>query len=90
MWIFSHKAGKEVWTKGPLSLLILPNANLSYLVQPESYTNMNAMEFINDEYASWDITYFMNGALLNRIPLIKNLQNGEGLFFPGYVRSLDG
>ena len=39
------KAGK-VWTKAPYPLLILPNANLSYLVQPESYTNMNAMEFI--------------------------------------------
>ena len=51
---------------------------------------MNAMEFINDEYASWDITYFMNGALLNRIPLIKEVKMERGLFFPGYVRSLDG
>ena len=76
------KAGK-VWTKAPYPLLILPNANLSYLVQPESYTNMNAMEFINDEYASWDITYFMNGALLNRIPLIKKLKWREVLSFRG-------
>ena len=76
------KAGK-VWTKVPYPLLILPNANLSYLVQPESYTNMNAMEFINDEYASWDITYFMNGALLNRIPLIKKLKWREVFSFRG-------
>ena len=76
------KAGK-VWTKAPYPLLILPNANLSYLVQPESYTNMNAMEFINDEYASWDITYFMNGALLNRIPLIKKLKWREVFSFRG-------
>lgn len=40
--------------QGSISLLILPNANLSYTIQPESYTNMNAMEFISDEYASWD------------------------------------
>ena len=76
------KAGK-VWTKAPYPLLILPNANLSYLVQPESYTNMNAMEFINDEYASWDLTYFMNGALLNRLPLIKKLKWREVFSFRG-------
>ena len=34
------KAGK-VWTKVPYPLLILPNANLSYTIQPEAYTNMN-------------------------------------------------
>ncbi len=44
---------------------------------------MNAMEFINDEYASWDITYFMNGALLNRIPLIKKLKWREVFSFRG-------
>lgn len=32
------KAGK-VWNKVPYPLLILPNANLSYTIQPESYTN---------------------------------------------------
>ena len=31
------KAGK-VWTKVPYPLLILPNANLSYTIQPEAYT----------------------------------------------------
>ncbi len=76
------KAGK-IWSKVPYPLLFLPNANLSYTVQPESYTNMNAMEFLNDEYASWDITYYMNGNLLNRIPLIKKLKWREVLAFRG-------
>ena len=75
------KAGK-VWTKAPYPLLILPNANLSYLVQPESYTNMNAMEFINDEYASWDI--------VEPYPAYQEVKMERGLFFPGYVRTLDG
>ena len=44
-------------------LLIIPNANLSYTIQPESYSLMNAMEFMNDEYASWDVTYYLNGFL---------------------------
>jgi len=76
------KAGK-VWNKVPYPLLILPNANLSYTIQPESYTNMNVMEFINDEYASWDLTYYMNGNLLNRLPLIKKLKWREVFCFRG-------
>lgn len=76
------KAGK-VWNKVPYPLLILPNANLTYTIQPETYTNMNAMEFINDEYASWDITYYMNGNLFNRIPLIKKLKWREVFCFRG-------
>lgn len=81
------KAGK-VWSKVPYPLLILPNANLSYTIQPESYTNMNAMEFINDEYASWDLTYYMNGLLLNRVPLIKKLKWREVLTFRGMFGNL--
>ena len=67
------KAGK-VWDKVPFPLLIMPNANLSYTIQPESYSLMNAMEFMNDEYFSWDVTYFLNGWLFNRVPLLKKLK----------------
>ena len=76
------KAGK-VWTEVPYPLLILPNANLSYTIQPETYTNMNPLEFINDEYASWDLTYYLNGNLLNRIPLLKKLRWREVFCFRG-------
>ncbi len=67
------KAGK-VWNKVPFPLLIIPNANLSYTIQPESYSLMNAMEFMNDEYFSWDVTYFLNGFVFNHIPLLKKLK----------------
>ena len=66
------KAGK-IWNTVPFPLLISPNANLSYTIQDESYWLMNAMEFFNDEYASWDLTYFMNGLIFNRLPLIRKL-----------------
>ena len=66
------KAGK-VWNKVPFPLLITPNANLSYTIQDESFWLMNAMEFFNDEYASWDLTYYMNGLIFNRLPLIRKL-----------------
>lgn len=76
------KAGK-VWTEVPYPLLILPNANMSYTIQPETYTNMNPLEFINDEYVSWDLTYYMNGNLLNRLPLIQKLRWREVFCFRG-------
>lgn len=81
------KAGK-VWNKVPYPLLILPNANLSYTIQPESYTNMNAIEFINDEYVSWDITYYMNGLILNRMPLLKKMKLREVFSLRGMYGNL--
>lgn len=81
------KAGK-VWNSVPFPLLPLPNANLTYTIQPETYTNMNALEFISDEYVSWDLTYYMNGNLLNRLPLIKKLQWREVFCFRGLLGHL--
>lgn len=81
------KVGK-VWNKVPYPLLILPNANLSYTIQPESYTNMNAIEFINDEYISWDFAYYANGLILNRIPLLKKLKLREVFSFRGLYGNL--
>lgn len=42
--------GGKVWSKVSYPDLLLPNANLSYTIQPESYALMNAMEFMNDQY----------------------------------------
>lgn len=81
------KAGK-VWNKVPFPLLIIPNANLSYTIQPESYSLMNAMEFMNDEYASWDVTYYLNGFIFNRIPLFKKLKWREVLSCRGLYGNL--
>lgn len=76
------KAGK-VWNKVPFPLLIMPNANLSYTIQDGSYSLMNAMEFFNDEYVSWDLTYYMNGLIFNRLPLIRKLNWREVISFKG-------
>lgn len=69
--------GGHVWSRVPYPDLLIPNANLSYTIQPESFALMNAMEFINDTYASWDVTYWANGALFNYIPLLKKLRLRE-------------
>ena len=76
------KAAK-IWSKVPYPELLIPNANLSYTVQPESFALMNAMEFVNDQYLSWDVTYWINGAILNRIPFIKKLKMREVVSFRG-------
>jgi hypothetical protein len=81
------QAGK-VWSKVPYPLLIIPNANLSYSIEAESYTLMDPMEFINDRYVSWEATYFMNGALFNRLPLIKYLKLREVFAFRGWYGGL--
>ena len=81
------KAGK-IWSKVAYPDLMIPNANLSYTIQPETYSLMNAMEFANDQYVSWDLTYWMNGLIFNRIPLVKKLKLREVLSFRGIYGGL--
>ena len=40
---------------------------------------MNPLEFVTDQYASWDVSYYLNGWLFNRLPLIKKLKWREVL-----------
>lgn len=63
--------GGVIWSQVPFTELLWPNANLSYTIQPESYSLMNPMEFAMDRYASCNLTYWGNGVLFNRIPIIK-------------------
>lgn len=75
--------GGHTWTQSPYPNLLIPNANLSYFIQVESFSMMDPMEFINDSYLQWDFTYWANGALLNNIPLLKKLKLREALLFRG-------
>lgn len=75
--------GGHVWSRSPYPNLLLPNANTSYIIEPESYALMNPMEFVNDTYASWDVTYWANGAILNYIPGVKRLKLREVFAFRG-------
>lgn len=69
------------WNKVPFPLLIMPEANLSYITQRGTFNLINNMEFLNDRYASLNISYDMNGKLFNRIPLIKKLKWREFFSF---------
>lgn len=67
------KAGAQ-WNRVPYPLLIMPAANLSYIVQDEAFNLINNMEFLNDRFASLDVGWDMNGKIFNRIPLLKKLK----------------
>lgn len=81
------KAGK-VWNKVPFPLLILPNTNQSITIQPEAFHMMSALEFITDQYVSFNATYYMKGWILNRIPGIKWLRLREVISFNGIYGGL--
>jgi hypothetical protein len=70
---FRLKAGAQ-WNQVPYALLIMPQANLSYILDYTAFSMMNNMEFLNDRYASLMLTWEMGGKLLNRIPLLRKLK----------------
>lgn len=67
------------WNRVPYPLLIMPKANLSYIVEEQMFNLINGMEFLNDRYASVDVTWDLNGKLFNRIPLFHRLKWREVL-----------
>ena len=66
--------GGVQWNKVPFNLLIMPAANLSYIMEFETFNLINNMEFLNDKYGSLDISWDLNGKIFNRIPLLKKLK----------------
>ena len=66
--------GGAQWNKVPFPLLIMPAANLSYILQRETFN-------LNDRYASLDVSWDLNGKIFNRIPLLKKLKWREAIGF---------
>jgi hypothetical protein len=81
------KAGK-VWDRVPFPMLLLPNTNRSITIQPESFAMMQPMEFITDQYASFYLTYYLKGWILNRIPVVKWLKMREVVSISGMFGEL--
>ena len=67
------KAGAQ-WNRVPYPLLIMPVANLSYVLEDETFNLINNMEFLNDRYASMEVRWDLNGKIFNRIPLFSRLK----------------
>lgn len=75
---FYLKGGAQ-WNKVPFPLLITPAANLSYIMEDNTFNLIDNMEFLNDRYASLMYGWDLNGKVFNRIPLIKKLKWREYL-----------
>ena len=69
------------WNQVPYPLLIQPAANQSYIIAPGTFNLINTMEFLNDRFASLMVTWDLNGKILNRVPLLKNLHWREVIGF---------
>ncbi|MGN5953235.1 DUF5686 family protein [Sphingobacterium lactis] len=72
----------------PFPVLNIHRANQTYAYQLQSYNLMNFMEFISDKHASWNVQYYMNGFIFNKIPLIKKLKIREVFSFKGVYGGL--
>ena len=74
------KGGIE-WEKVPYPLLIMPETNLSYIVQDYTFEAINNMEFPTDRFLSAQLNWDLNGKIFNRIPLIRKLKWREWIGF---------
>lgn len=78
----------KIFSKVQFPALFWQSANTSYTIQNNSFTLMNPMEFAMDQYAMLHVSYFANGALFSRIPVIKKLKLREILIFKGCLGKL--
>lgn len=79
----------HIWGKAPFTELFASNANLSYIIEPESFALMQPMEFLNSSYVSLFATWNLRGALFNLIPGVKRLGLREIITFSGLYGRLD-
>lgn len=80
-----YAAAGAQWNKVPFPLLIMPQTNLSWISMHGTHTFqlMNDLEFLNDRFAMWHLSWDLNGKILNRIPLVKKLKWREYISFRG-------
>lgn len=76
------------WNKVPFPLLIQPPINLSFFEHEMTVNMLNDWEFLNDRQAFWSLSWYMNGKLFNRIPLVRKLKWREYLSIKGLWGSL--
>ncbi len=63
-----------IWNQVPYQLLIMPRTNLGYIMEDETFSLINNMEFLNDEFVSMQLSWDLNGKIFNRLPLIHHLK----------------
>lgn len=71
--------GGVQWNRVPYPFLIMPAANMSYIMGENTFCLVRNMEFPTDRYASMMLSWDLNGKVFNRIPLLKRLKWREYL-----------
>ena len=82
-YLDNHLNAGAQWSKVPFPLLIMPPVNVSFFEHENTFSMMRNMEFLNDRYVFWAVCWDLNGKILNRIPLIKQLKWREYIAFKG-------
>lgn len=59
--IDTYLKGGVQWNKVPHPLLVMPAANLSYIMEDNTFNLIDNMEFPTDRYASLMLSWDMNG-----------------------------
>jgi len=67
-------AGEHIFNDLPYPLLAVHLGNRSNFYTPITYNMMNFGEFVSDQYVSLNYQQFLEGFILNRIPLIQKLK----------------
>ncbi|GHM99084.1 membrane protein [Cytophagales bacterium WSM2-2] len=67
-------SGEHIFNDLPYPLLAVHLGNRSHVYTPITYNLMNFGEFVSDQYASLNYQQFLDGFLLNRLPLIHKLK----------------
>ncbi|NDW09768.1 DUF5686 and carboxypeptidase-like regulatory domain-containing protein [Dysgonomonas sp. 520] len=80
--------GEKIWGDAPFPILLTASANKSFTIQKHSFSLVNTLEFLNDQQITWNVTYNMDGWLLNRIPLLNMLKLREVFGLRGIWGSL--
>lgn len=79
----------KIWTEQtPYTYLFMPDANPGYTLQLNTFSQLESMEFVYDQFAHWNIEWRLNGLILNEIPLIRKLKWREIITFRGVYGSL--
>ena len=81
------KASK-VWNDVPYTLLDVPDVSCSDTIKEQAFSLMDPVEFVCNQSLTWDIAYYLNGLILNRVPVLRKLQLREFVTFKGVYAKL--
>lgn len=82
-------SGTKIFERLPYPLLEVHRGNQSFFYSTSAYNLMNFFEFVTDQSAFFKMEHHFNGALLNRIPLMKKLKWREFVEGRAVMGSID-